>query len=470
MAQPKPVRRRIVPEQIISPNRNQAVVPEPEAPGANHQQDKIELGDLKEHSELASTLLGPGRKLYVDLASYQKQGKAIDWKELLTAQQVQSGGGDGDDKRPEVGQDDNRAGEMGKEVEKGRLDSPGAPRNPLAAVIRRLERTIGMARFGEEEEDNNNDLDGQDSGAEAEVDGGEGEGEEQDIIKEASQRPKSSSTTRKKNEYNYIDDWIDDSEFIEMIEHTDRRKLKYEGFFIAKGDVERLEELVPEAIPDKATSKDPNRTKKKRQRGPEMEEEGQGARGGQEAGQKESKKKKTTGGKKKTQNSVGQAEATQDGVTNSHPPSSRPPDATVPAPTTTPSKQGAADSRSGQTPKEAKVKASYIIPPHVNDIIKEMRTVAATLPSLPPSLPPAEGETKVRKTKKLPSEILTLLKAAESAFHKEVDDHGSMATKKIVDELMSFLEPYSTRENMRLYVSRRPVSDLIELFLVVLLH
>jgi hypothetical protein len=35
-------------------------------------------------------------------------------------------------------------------------------------------------------------------------------------------------------DYDYMDDFIDDEEFIEIIERTDRRKAKFQGFFMAK--------------------------------------------------------------------------------------------------------------------------------------------------------------------------------------------------------------------------------------------
>jgi hypothetical protein len=46
------------------------------------------------------------------------------------------------------------------------------------------------------------------------------------------------------DDYDFEDAFIDDSEFIDMIEHSDRRKPKFGGFFIAKGSIDRSEELV----------------------------------------------------------------------------------------------------------------------------------------------------------------------------------------------------------------------------------
>lgn len=73
--QTKPVRRRIVPQQIISPTKPQS---ESEANGATAVQ--VDIGNLKDHSALAAKLLGPGRKLYVDLVAHQKEQKPVNWK------------------------------------------------------------------------------------------------------------------------------------------------------------------------------------------------------------------------------------------------------------------------------------------------------------------------------------------------------------------------------------------------------
>jgi len=43
--------------------------------------------------------------------------------------------------------------------------------------------------------------------------------------------------------YDYEDDFIDDSEFVEYYEGGDQRKAKYSGFFINKGTVEKVRGL-----------------------------------------------------------------------------------------------------------------------------------------------------------------------------------------------------------------------------------
>lgn len=78
MAEAKPARRRIVPEQIFSPTKSQAEIESLAATTG----PRVELGDLTKHSAIAADLLGPGRKIYVDLAAYQREEKAVDWKEV----------------------------------------------------------------------------------------------------------------------------------------------------------------------------------------------------------------------------------------------------------------------------------------------------------------------------------------------------------------------------------------------------
>ena len=78
MAQPAKPPRRIVPQQILSPSKSRA---DSEGPSAATTK-VVELGTLKEHSVLAATLLGPGRKIYVDLAKHQRDQAPVDWKEV----------------------------------------------------------------------------------------------------------------------------------------------------------------------------------------------------------------------------------------------------------------------------------------------------------------------------------------------------------------------------------------------------
>lgn len=75
----KKERKRIQPQLILSPTKSAA---ENDAVAARAKQALADLGDLKEQSEIAANLLGPGRKIYVDLPSYQREEKFVDWKEV----------------------------------------------------------------------------------------------------------------------------------------------------------------------------------------------------------------------------------------------------------------------------------------------------------------------------------------------------------------------------------------------------
>lgn len=81
MTEAKPARRRIVPEQLFSPAKatsSQTGADSLQSPGGQ----QVELGDFKEHSTRVATLLGPQRKIYVDIAAYQREGNAVDWKNV----------------------------------------------------------------------------------------------------------------------------------------------------------------------------------------------------------------------------------------------------------------------------------------------------------------------------------------------------------------------------------------------------
>lgn len=160
--QAKP-RKRIVPEQILSPTKSQA-----ESGGLTTAVGpKVVLGDLKEHSVLAAELLGAGRKIHVNLARYQAEKKAVDWKEVRwpwlpqpfrslppgPCRPLTSRTGLFHPTPPQL------LKERGVKREKRVMgpqtgDGPGgllapsraAATNPLALVMQKLERAVGMVR------------------------------------------------------------------------------------------------------------------------------------------------------------------------------------------------------------------------------------------------------------------------------------------------------------------------------------
>ena len=124
---------------------------------------------------------------------------------------------------------------------------------------------IGLASDSEETEDEREGREGR----EAAIDGAKQQGEQQQptIPPTNGDQPtgaaapgpqtgtKPSNKREGGNDYDYCDDFIDDTEFIDMLEYTDRRKLKYEGFRIYRGRLDRVDELVKGAQPDKPTRK-----------------------------------------------------------------------------------------------------------------------------------------------------------------------------------------------------------------------
>ena len=74
MNRPKEKKRRIVPVQITSPTESRYKVDALSGP--------LQVGDLKKQAEEAKKLLGPGRKIYVDLVPYQKDLKEVNWRKV----------------------------------------------------------------------------------------------------------------------------------------------------------------------------------------------------------------------------------------------------------------------------------------------------------------------------------------------------------------------------------------------------
>jgi hypothetical protein len=88
MAAPdKPVRKRIVPELILSPHK-EIETPSKAAPEVDPNLPAIT--DIKSHAEVAQELLGPGRKIYVDLTGYLDQPKVVNWKGVRSNKAIYS--------------------------------------------------------------------------------------------------------------------------------------------------------------------------------------------------------------------------------------------------------------------------------------------------------------------------------------------------------------------------------------------
>lgn len=289
-------------------------------------------------------------------------------------------------------------------------------------------------------------------------------------------------------EYDYTDDFIDDSEHITMFEKTDKRKPKYLGFFIALGSIDRSEELVANAVPDA-----PQQRKKQQQGlqagkndGEAMQKEEKksdtaGSGGGEkkrkksdavdgtagdEEKQKKSKKKKKTADVTPGTVAAGTPAATQQqqgskgaslaqlaaaagaGITASTPvPGPRPPVSSLLAPELTPLKEGPSHHHHHHQ-KDSNL-PTYILPDDVSETIAAIRVLAAEAPQ------PAASEPGKPVRKMLPSAVLKKLRESEELFQREYATYKNTAANAILGELMSFLGPFTKRENLRLYVCGR---------------
>jgi hypothetical protein len=179
------------------------------------------------------------------------------------------------------------------------------------------------------------------------------------------------------------------------LEHSDRRKLKYDGFFIARGQIDRMDELIPGAVPDKAP----------RKRKVDGEGAGGGAAGG--GGEEPASKRRREGG----------GEAGPSGV--------------------------------------RKPVGPYEVPADVAAALAELRALAAAAPAPAPAAPEPGADPRAHR-KSLPPPVLEHLKAVEHIFQREVAAHKTAASKRLLDEILSFLDPFTSKENLRLYVCGRP--------------
>ena len=225
MNPPKP-RKRIVPQLLSSPTG-----------ASKHKIDALsgplKIESLKDQAKRAKDALGPGRKIYVDLAPYQSEHKQVSWKKLLEDQGADHG--------------------LGKQkvAEEGR--------KPLDAYLNAITRAMTLVpddsesdlefdRMDAMQEDGEGSASGSDDGeGQAQDDDGEGDktanddtadatGLETNNDEEGSMQP---LRQRRHNTYDYMDDFIDDSEFIQMVEYADKRKSKHRGFVIYRGKIER---------------------------------------------------------------------------------------------------------------------------------------------------------------------------------------------------------------------------------------
>ncbi len=81
MAQQKPARRRIVPEQIVSPGADDRRAQLEEAGAGSEPAGPILLQKQREQAEWAREHLGPERKVFLDLTDVAAN-KEVDWRKV----------------------------------------------------------------------------------------------------------------------------------------------------------------------------------------------------------------------------------------------------------------------------------------------------------------------------------------------------------------------------------------------------
>ena len=419
MVEEQKPRRRIVPIAITSPQTS------PNKGASNALNAPINV-NLKEQAEKGRAL-GPGRKIYVNLAPYQTERKQVNFKRLLDEQAAANGaenergaGADGalrqsedgdpaDPNQPRVQKRDaylsiiTRAAAVMNGINDSSDSDDGYDPEPMEADA----EVDGDDDGSDEENENENERDG-DVNAEVNLEEAEGAGRDggdanatasgpgrakgsnEDKDKDDGGTPSGAEPAPKKkkitrgNQYDYLDDWIDDSEFIQIQEITDRRKGKERGFVIYRGKIER-DEADNEAgyEYDEETG-----TKKKRKRG----------------SSKASTKKKDAGGK-------------VDG-----------------------------DTPSGKSAKAKKEAPPYELPDEVREALDRVEAVVKEMP---------ETNASSQKRKLLPKAVREELLRCEPVFKPEIDKAGIPAQKAIVDQLMQWVSPFTSRQNINAYVTGR---------------
>ncbi|WPT16222.1 hypothetical protein PSENEW3_00004229 [Picochlorum sp. SENEW3] len=217
MNPPKP-RKRIVPQLLSSPTGT-----------SKHKIDALsgplQVDNLKEQYTQAKELLGPGRKIYVNLAPYQTEHKQVSWNRLLR--------------------------------EEGCTDTPGKEtKGTLEMYLDAITKPMTLGT-DDSDSDVNDKVGGEEDGAEGSASGSEEQEEEGDGEKggneeaidgtgaDTNNEEEGVAAPRRrkkwKNSYDYMDDFIDDSEFIQVVEFADNRKAKHKGFVIYRGKIERDE-------------------------------------------------------------------------------------------------------------------------------------------------------------------------------------------------------------------------------------
>ncbi|GAB4814106.1 hypothetical protein N2152v2_001152 [Parachlorella kessleri] len=467
----KPPRKRIVPQQVQAP----ASPPGPEVASLV----ALQITDLQQQAELAPQLLGPGRKIWIDLKEYQ--GKEVDWK-------------------------------------KGQPRSKFAT-NPLAKVIARLERAYCANGGDSDEEDSSTERQGHADEAEASGDESDGTDTEGATDKEeqrggegaeaeaggvggggksgAGDKPAGvKKGTTRGDHYDYNDDFIDDEEILTYIT-TKRQKTKHQGFFISKGEleVEESQEEDGSGADDEGTEGEEERARRKaekkaakKQRRQQQQQGAVDATAVAHASVEDDEflkpgegskpvARKGEGKKRKAREGEGQ-QADEDMKPRKKKPKAKPVGLTGTASGVAPhaaaggiaqlalaAVQGAAKPKPGSAPASPTAGEAYVPPPDILQAIQHIRETASTWPAPAASSAGEGGSTgggagaeESSRSKKFPPQVLQAVRKLAPLFQRERKRHSS-AQREICRVLMEFLEPFTTDVNLKLHLNKASSRD-----------
>ncbi len=100
-------------------------------------------------------------------------------------------------------------------------------------------------------------------------------------------------------------------------------------------------------------------------------------------------------------------------------------------------------------PRAAPLQPAYTFPEDIAASIAALRALAAR------ESPPVQVAGAAPARRQLPLSFKAHLRNAEPLFLREVAIHGGAATTAFLDALMAFLQPWSLRDNLRVYMGRR---------------
>eukprot|EP00887_Chlorella_sp_A99_P002055 scaffold18.g2055.t1 len=464
----KPARKRIVPQLVVT------------SPSAPEQDDAAEaarqapITDLREQAELAREKLGPDRKIYIDLDALVDENKQVNWKQLLKERGVRRAPA-----AAKKGLELEREGGMGEpDLLRGRSR---AAVNPLAKVIARLEAAYCMSQASDDSEEEERGDDGSTSGGSDDEEGGSGapsgEAAAAAAAGEGGAKGKRGARRLGGDDYDHMDDWIDDSGGAPGGEGSaapGRRGASRAGARREQGEIERTEEMLPgfegakkgrrkradaapaaakeEAGKEAGAAADEGGEQKKKAKRKAEAEGGEG--GGEQQPAKRRKKKKAEGGEGEAAAAVTPAKPKlgAGGLSIAAMAAMQGQLATaggLPSPAASPGGAGGAPERAASQGPPPSASGKGRLPRRPYSMPDDIRSEVEVIQGLAARAPQPDA---AKKNKKLPPEILVALKSLSPLYLREQSTSGTSATSAITNALMAFLEPWANRQSIALHL------------------